>query len=98
MAPERTAHVRDIVMAADRNDRREQESRRILKGIASEAGPGESSLAARVSKRAHDHLTAVDADQSDRIETWGTRIGRVLGMVIMIGLAVWLFRLLVSNG
>ena len=85
-------------MAADRESEGERESRLILKGIAGETEPGHASFATRAARRAQDHLTAADADPADRIETWGTRIGRVLGMVIMIGLAVWLVRLVFGNG
>lgn len=85
-------------MAADRDRQQEQESRRILKSVSGETDPSGTSLAGRAAKRVGAHLSAADADPQDRIETWGTRIGRVLGMAIMIGLAVWLFRLVFSNG
>lgn len=85
-------------MAADRDRQQERESRRILKSVSGETDPSGTSLAGRTAKRVGAHLSAADADPEDRIETWGTRIGRVLGMAIMIGLAVWLFRLVFSNG
>lgn len=85
-------------MAADRDRQQERESRRILKSVAGESDSSGTSLAGRTAKRVGDHLSAADTDPEDRIETWGTRIGRVLGMAIMIGLAIWLFRLVFSNG
>ncbi|TDR30782.1 hypothetical protein DES43_14011 [Aquamicrobium defluvii] len=85
-------------MAAERDRQQERESRRILKSVSGETDPSGTSLAGRTAKRVGAHLSAADADPEDRIETWGTRIGRVLGMAIMIGLAVWLFRLVFSNG
>ena len=73
-----------------------EESRRILDRIARESDGG--SLMARTTQRAHDHLTAADADRSDWIEHLGTRIGRILGLVITIGLVVWLVAFLIRGG
>ena len=30
------------------------------------------------------------ADRTDPIEVWGTRIGRILGLLLALGLMVWL--------
>ena len=73
-----------------------EESRRILDRIARESDGG--SLMARTTQRARDHLTAADADRSDWIEHLGTRIGRILGLVITIGLVVWLMAFLIRGG
>ena len=37
-----------------------------------------------------DHVAAADADRTDPIEVWGTRIGRILGLLLALGLMVWL--------
>ncbi|TIQ45518.1 MAG: hypothetical protein E5X61_15400 [Mesorhizobium sp.] len=66
----------------------DDESRRIIERVARETDP--ASFIARTAKGARDHVTAADADQSDPIEYWGTRIGRALGLVIAIGLLIWL--------
>ena len=70
-------------------DDREAESKQILDRIARESDAG-SSLAGRGAQRVRNHISATDAAQDDWIEQWGTRIGRVLGLSIMLGLLVWL--------
>lgn len=74
---------------AERDRDRERESRRILDRMARESDPS-GSLAARTARRVRDHVEASDADQDDRIELWGTRIGRVLGLVLLVVLSAWL--------
>jgi hypothetical protein len=74
---------------AQRRDN-DNESRRIVERVARETDPGGTSFIARTAKGAHDHITAADADRSDPIEYWGTRIGRALGLIIAIGLLIWL--------
>lgn len=74
---------------AERQDN-DSESRRIIERVARETDPGGTSFIARTAKGARDHVAAADADRSDPIEYWGTRIGRTLGLLIAIGLLVWL--------
>ena len=76
---------------------RDIESRRILDRIAREADSSAPPLVSRTAKRTRDHLTAADADPADPIEYWGTRIGRVIGLVVTIGLIVWLVIFLVRG-
>ncbi|MDX8432655.1 hypothetical protein RFN25_04295 [Mesorhizobium abyssinicae] len=66
------------------------ESRRILERVERETSPGGTSFITRTAKGARDHVNAADADRSDPIDYWGTRIGRVLGLLIAIGLLAWL--------
>jgi hypothetical protein len=68
----------------------DSESRRIIERVANESGPGGTSLIARAAKGARDHVTAAEADRSDPIEVWGTRIGRTLGLIVALGLLIWL--------
>jgi hypothetical protein len=65
------------------------ESRRILDRIARESDPS-GSLAVRTARRVEKHMRAEDADQADPIEVWGTRIGRVIGIVLLVVLLGWL--------
>ncbi|PTE08107.1 hypothetical protein [Mesorhizobium helmanticense] len=74
---------------AERQDN-DSESRRIIERVARETDPSGTSFIARTAKGARDHVAAADADRSDPIEYWGTRIGRTLGLLIAIGLLVWL--------
>ncbi|UCI08504.1 hypothetical protein [Mesorhizobium sp. B1-1-8] len=75
-------------MADGRDD--ETESRRILERVSRETTPGSASFIARAARGARDHVSAADADRSDPIEIWGTRIGRTLGLIAAIGLLAWL--------
>lgn len=77
---------------------RETESRRILDRVMREADSSGPSMISRTAKRAHDHISASDADPSDRIEYWGTRIGRVLGLVVCAVLLVWLLSSVLQGG
>ncbi|MEI9404575.1 hypothetical protein [Mesorhizobium argentiipisi] len=83
-------------MAERRDD--ETESRRILERVARETAPGGASFVTRTAKDARDHVTAADADRADPIEYWGTRIGRTLGVMIAIGLLVWLVYAVTRGG
>ncbi|WP_328600456.1 hypothetical protein [Mesorhizobium xinjiangense] len=78
------------------DDKRTGEARRILERLQAESDPS-STLTARAAKKARNHLTAADADRNDSVELWGTRIGRVLGLVVFVGLLVWLLFLLAEG-
>ncbi|CCV04631.1 conserved hypothetical protein [Mesorhizobium metallidurans STM 2683] len=81
---------------AERQDN-DSESRHIIERVARETDPGGTSFIARTAKSARDHVAAVDADQSDPIEYWGTRIGRALGLLIAIGLLIWLVLFIIQS-
>lgn len=74
-----------------RDDDRSAESRRIIDRVGAET---EASMV----KRARDHMSGKDADERDWAELWGTRIGRWLGVVLLIYLVFNLFSLLVGSG
>lgn len=65
----------------------EAESRRILNRVGAES---EATMAQRVKRRVSDHMAARDAPEDDWVEVWGSRIGRVLGVLFFLGLVVWL--------
>lgn len=77
---------------------RETESRRILNRVSREAESSNMSVVDRVAKRARDHVAAHDVDRADWAEYWGTRIGRVLGLVLIAGLAIWLVLFVLRGG
>jgi hypothetical protein len=85
-------------MADDRDSQRKTDSRRILERVSQEAESGGRSAVERAAKRAHDHVTAADVDQDDWAEYWGTRIGRTLGALVIVGLIVWLVLYLARGG
>ncbi|WP_027144536.1 hypothetical protein [Mesorhizobium sp. WSM3626] len=68
----------------------DRESRRILQRVAQETDPAGNSFVTRTTKGMRDHVSAADADRSDPIEVWGTRVGRILGLLLALGLMVWL--------
>ncbi|RWM96409.1 MAG: hypothetical protein EOR84_14350 [Mesorhizobium sp.] len=77
---------------AERQDS-DDESRRIIERVARETDPASS--AARSAKGARDDVTA--ADRGDPIEYWGTRIGRALGLIVGIGLLIWLVLFIIQS-
>ncbi|MCO4317448.1 hypothetical protein M8997_009660 [Phyllobacterium sp. 21LDTY02-6] len=70
-------------MAEDKND---NDAARILDRVARESSSDGRSLASRT----RGHFSARDADPADSIEVWGTRIGRLLGLLVLIAMFVWL--------
>ncbi|MEP9387452.1 hypothetical protein [Mesorhizobium sp. KR9-304] len=85
-------------MADDQDSQRKAESRRILERVSQEAESGGRSVVERAARRAHDHVTAADVDEDDWAEYWGTRIGRTLGALLLIGVIVWLVLYLARGG
>jgi hypothetical protein len=77
-------------MTDKREDENRTESRRILDRVSREAEAGGRSAIDRAAKRAGDHLAARDVDRDDWAEYWGTRIGRTIGAVFLVGVIVWL--------
>jgi hypothetical protein len=76
-------------MAGTRDGERDAESRRILDRVAREQH-SVLGFFDRGTKRARGHLNADDADQSDWFEVWGTRIGRMIGVLAVAAFLVWL--------
>jgi hypothetical protein len=62
------------------------ESRRILERVSRESAAGGMSVV----ERAKGHFSAKDADAGDSVEVWGTRIGRFLGLLVLIAMFIWL--------
>ncbi|MEE4012985.1 hypothetical protein V1T76_13025 [Roseibium sp. FZY0029] len=67
-----------------------KEALRTLDRVNAESETVAGSTFVRMADRAKDHLSAADKDEDDRIEVWGSRIGRGLGLVFAIGLAIYL--------
>ena len=83
-------------MANDDDRARETESRRILDRVSREAESG--GMGERLVRRARDHVYAEDVDRADWAEYWGVRIGRILGLILMVGLIVWLVLFVIRGG
>lgn len=80
-------------MPGQQDDRKE--TNRILDRVERESG---GDLLSRTGRRLGNHLSASDADQRDRIEVLGSRIGRTLGFLITVGIVVWLVWYLFGGG
>ena len=81
-------HCNPMVLSClNRIDKRESgtESRRILDRVNHETASGGLS----VIERTKGHFSAEDADAADPIEIWGTRIGRFLGLLVLIAMFIW---------
>ena len=74
-----------------RDDDGQAESRRIIGRVGAET---EASMASR----ARNHLAGRDAEDKDWAELWGTRIGRWLGLALLVYLVWWLFRFVADGG
>lgn len=71
-------------------EERAAESRRILEGVERDSETVGSSSLARTAARARDHMAGRDAPQDDPAEIWGRRIGRGLGLVVVVALVLHL--------
>lgn len=86
-------------MAPDKGRDDELEARRILDRVARETEAGGSSAATHGARGCdHPAVGNTDADADDKIEQLGTRIGRILGLALTIGIVLWLILYLVRGG
>lgn len=74
-----------------------EQAKRDLNRVAGESDTIGTSAAARMATKIEGRFKAADVDQNDPIEVWGTRIGRTLGLIAFIGLAIYLFITYVLN-
>ncbi|UXN62118.1 hypothetical protein [Phyllobacterium zundukense] len=70
------------------------ESRRIIERIDRESASQGTSFV----ERTKGHFSAGDADPADSIEVWGTRIGRFLGLLVLIAMIIWVISSIVGKG
>ncbi|GHD17783.1 hypothetical protein ACFOEZ_13735 [Tianweitania populi] len=79
-----------------RDDEQTREARRILERISAESDGAAMKVVSRTAARGRDHFGAADADESDWVEVWGTRIGRAISLILLLGailyLVLYLFR------
>ncbi|MGU3576198.1 hypothetical protein ACLBWZ_11725 [Brucellaceae bacterium C25G] len=80
----------------ERHGARQTESEKILARIKLETGSGLNGQLVRSLNKKRDHLSARDLESEDPIEIWATRIGRILGLIIMFAMISWLFFYLFS--
>jgi hypothetical protein len=70
------------------------ESRRIIERIDRESASQGTSFV----ERTKGHFSAGDADPADPIEVWGTRVGRFLGLLVLIAMIIWVISSIVGKG
>jgi len=68
---------------------RDAEARRILKRLENEQ-QSDGGLLSRTASRVEKHLSGADADPSDKIEVWGTRIGRAIAFLALAAAIAYL--------
>ncbi|MHA7775897.1 hypothetical protein [Roseibium sp. M-1] len=71
-------------------DKQRRDALHALDRVGAESETIVGSTFVRMADRAKDHLSAADKDEDDRIEVWGSRIGRGLGVLFAIGLVIYL--------
>lgn len=80
----------------DKNDK-SQEALRDLERVNKEGGLVNTPQLKGRSKSVKGHFMAEDVDPSDRIEVWGSRIGRILSLIAVFLLILWLVNFLQNN-
>jgi hypothetical protein len=80
------------------DDKRQNESRRIIERVSQESDMAGGSMVGNAAQRVRDHVSAADTDPEDWAEYWGKRIGRTLGLIITIGLIGWLLLYVLGAG
>ncbi len=73
------------------NKERQRRALRDLDRVTEQSETIGTSQFSRSANRARDHLMGVEDSASDPTEIWGKRIGRLLGLAFVIGLAVHLY-------
>jgi len=81
----------------DEERRTTEQARRDLNRLSAESDTIGTSAAARMATKIESRFKANNIDPNDPIELWGTRIGRSLGLVVAIGLALYLVKTYVLN-
>lgn len=76
------------------DEERSREARATLDRVARDSAVFGQSAVARAVENARAHMAADDADSSDPVEVWGRRIGRGLGAIAFVIVAIWLFNYL----
>ncbi len=74
-----------------KDDEVARQARRDLERLGEEGGLFTSPRLKARAKSVRGHFAAADVDEDDRVEVWGTRIGRGLALIAFFVLAIWLF-------
>lgn len=74
-----------------KDDETVRQAKRTLDRIGEEGGLSATPVMKSAAGSVRDHFAAEDADKTDRVELWGTRIARWLALLAFAGLLVWIF-------
>lgn len=74
----------------ERDAERREQALRDLDRVTAESETVAGSTLVRMAQRAQNHLGAADKPENERIEVWGTRIGRAAGLLFAAGLLIHL--------
>ena len=75
-----------------KDDETVRQAKRALDRLGEEGGLSASPVMKSAANSVRDHFTAKDADKTDQVEVWGTRIARGLALVAFVGLVLWMIR------
>ena len=73
-----------------KDDETVRQAKRTLDRLGEEGGLSATPAMKSATTSVRDHFAARDADKTDRIEVWGTRIARGLALVAFCALVFWL--------
>lgn len=73
-----------------KDDETVRKAKRTLERIGEEGGLSATPVMKSAANSVRDHFAAADADKSDKVEVWGTRIARGLAVVAFVGLVLWM--------
>jgi len=73
-----------------KDDETVRQAKRALDRLGEEGGLSASPVMKSAANNVRDHFTAKDADKTDKVEVWGTRIARGLALVAFAGLVLWM--------
>lgn len=74
----------------EEDERRRRDAEATLNRVERESEIFGTSTFARSARQAKNHFSGADADQDDKIEVWGRRIGRTAGLFFAIALVIYL--------
>lgn len=75
----------------------ERQARRDLNRLSAEADTIGTSASARMATKIESRFKADDINPDDKVELWGARIGRALGLIFAIGIVLYLIIAYVFN-
>ncbi|MDP2731806.1 MAG: hypothetical protein Q8O63_01640 [Hoeflea sp.] len=73
-----------------KDDETVRQAKRALDRLGEEGGLSATPAMKSAANSVRDHFVARDADKTDRIEVWGTRIARGLAVLAFAARVVWL--------